>query len=155
MLEHAVILLVEDRGDDVLIILKAFAQAGLDNQVVVVRDGEECIQYLQGEGAYKDRARYPLPNLMLLDLKMPRMDGFEVLRWLRRQPELRGIIVVVLTASSEIRDVNQAYQLGANSFMVKPDDFQNVASMARLLKDYWLLGNKASGSRPVPPQPLG
>ncbi len=155
MLEHAVILLVEDRGDDVLIILKAFTQAGLDNQVVVVRDGEECIQYLQGEGAYKDRARYPLPNLMLLDLKMPRMDGFDVLRWLRRQPELRGIIVVVLTASSEIRDVNQAYQLGANSFMVKPDDFQNVASMARLLKDYWLLGNKASASRPVPPQPLG
>ena len=146
--QHAVILLVEDREDDVLIIAKAFAEARLDNEVRVVSDGEDAIRYLKGEGAYADRKKYPMPNLILLDLKMPRIDGFEVLRWLRQQPDFGNIIVVVLTVSNAIRDVNLAYQLGANSFMVKPDDFQNVTSMARLLKDYWLYGNKAPGTRP-------
>jgi len=146
--QHAVILLVEDREDDVLIIAKAFAEARLDNEVRVVSDGEAAIQYLKGEGIYADRSKYPLPNLILLDLKMPKVDGFEVLRWLRQQPAFANIVVVVLTMSTAIRDVNLAYQLGANSFMVKPDDFQNVTSMARVLKDYWLFGNKAPGMRP-------
>src|SRR6267142_5224903 len=123
--QHAVILLVEDREDDVLIIAKAFAEARLDNEVRVVSDGEAAIQYLKGEGIYADRSKYPLPNLILLDLKMPKVDGFEVLRWLRQQPAFANIVVVVLTMSTAIRDVNLAYQLGANSFMVKPDDFQN------------------------------
>jgi CheY-like chemotaxis protein len=145
MLEEAVILLVEDRGDDVLVVLRAFELAGLKNRVIVCRDGEEAIQYLKGEGAFANRKEYPLPNLILLDLKMPKIDGFGVLRWLKDHPELKSIATVVLTLSSEIRDVNQAYQLGANSFMVKPDDFSNVAAMSKLLKDYWLLGNKAPG----------
>jgi len=145
VMEDAIILLVEDRGDDVLIVLKAFEQAMLKNRVIVVRDGDEAIQYLNGDGIYKNRHEYPLPHLILLDLKMPKVDGFEVLRWLKSHPELKGIITVVLTLSSEIRDVNQAYQLGANSFMVKPDDFSNVAAMSKLLTDYWRLGNKAPG----------
>ena len=144
-MEDAVILLVEDRGDDILIVLKAFEQAKLKNRVVVCRDGEEAIEYLNGDGIFKDRSKYPLPHLILLDLKMPKVDGLGVLRWLKSHPELKNIITVVLTLSAEIRDVNEAYQLGANSFMVKPDDFANVIAMSKLLKDYWLLGNKAPG----------
>ena len=150
VLKEAVILLVEDREDDILIIAKAFARAALENQVSVVRDGEEAIQYMKGEGIYADRKKYPLPALILLDLKMPKVDGFEFLKWLRSQPEFKGIIVLVLTVSTAIRDLNLAYQLGANSFMIKPDDFHDVTSLARLLKEYWLLGNKAPGNVPRP-----
>src|SRR4051794_12315353 len=102
MLEEAVILLVEDRGDDVLIVLRAFEHAGLKNRVIVCRDGEEAIQYLEGEGMFANRKEYPLPNLILLDLKMPKVDGFGVLRWLKNHPELKHIVTVVLTLSSEL-----------------------------------------------------
>ena len=150
MLEESVILLVEDREDDILLINKAFAQASLSNPIHVVRDGDEAIRYIDGEGPYSDRSKYPLPQLVLLDLKLPRVDGFEVLRWLRRQPELDHIIVLVLTVSSDIRDVSRAYKLGANSFMVKPTDFQDVTAMINLLKGYWLLGNKVPSKSPRP-----
>jgi len=150
ILDDALILLVEDRDDDVSIILKGFEAAKINNPVTVVRDGEEAIQYLDHKGMFTDRDKYPLPHLILLDLKMPRVDGFDVLRWVRSQQHLSGIIIVVLTSSNQIRDVNQAYQLGANSFLVKPDDFQNVTSMATLLKDYWLYGNRTPGNRPRP-----
>jgi CheY-like chemotaxis protein len=143
MLEEAIILLVEDRGDDILVVLRAFEHAGLKNRVIVCRDGEEAIQYLNGDGVFANRKEYPLPDLILLDLKMPKIDGFGVLRWLKSHPQLKRIVTVVLTLSSELKDVNAAYQLGANSFMVKPDDFSNVAAMSKVLKDYWLLGNKA------------
>src|SRR5207237_10670820 len=101
MPDQAVILLVEDRGDDVLLIQRAFKRASLNNPVQVVRDGEQAISYLAGEGIFRNRAEYPLPWLILLDLKMPRVDGFEVLKWIRSQPELRRLIVVVLTSSEE------------------------------------------------------
>ena len=152
MIEEAVVLLVEDREDDILLIQKAFAQAALSNAVHIVRDGEQAIQYINGDGAYADRATFPLPQIMLLDLKLPRVDGFEVLRWLRAQPELDHIIVLVLTLSNDIRDVTRAYKLGANSFMVKPTDFQDVTGMISLLKGYWLLGNKVPRPR-TRPQP--
>lgn len=142
---NAPILVVEDRADDVLIILKAFEAAGIENKVVVAGDGEEAIHYLSGVGQFRDRAQFPIPGLVLLDLKMPKIDGFEVLKWIRSQPEFKSLPVLVLTLSSEIRDVNAAYRLGCNSFMVKPDDFYNVTSVAKLLKDYWLLGKKAPG----------
>jgi len=155
MLENAVILLVEDREDDVLIIARAFAEAKLDNEVRVVSDGETAIQYLKGEGQYADREKFPLPQLILLDLKMPKVDGFEVLRWVRQESQFKNVIVVVLTSSNAIRDVNLAYQLGANSFMVKPDDFQNVTAMAKFLRDYWLFGNRAREVKPAPPPKPG
>jgi CheY-like chemotaxis protein len=145
MAEDGPILVVEDRADDVLIILKAFTAAEIKNRVIVARDGEEAIQYLNGDGQFRDRHQFPLPRLILLDLKMPKVDGFEVLKWVKGHPALKTIPVLVLTLSSEIRDVNAAYKLGANSFMVKPDDFYNVTSVAKLLKDYWLQGNKAPG----------
>jgi CheY-like chemotaxis protein len=136
--EDAVILLVEDRADDILLIQRAFQRAGVKNPMVVTRNGDEAIEYLSGQGMFRNRAEYPLPWLILLDLKMPRIDGFEVLKWVRSQPELRRIVVVVLTSSEEIPDVNRAYDLGANSFMVKPLDFDNTVHLADLIKRYWL-----------------
>jgi CheY-like chemotaxis protein len=142
-----IVLLVEDRQDDVLLIAKAFAQAELWNEVKVVENGEEAMFYLSGQGKYADREKFPLPDLMLLDLKMPRVDGFEVLEWLRTQPALSGLKVVVLTGSDQIRDVNRAYQLGATSFMVKPTDFKDIKALSTTLKDYWRSGTKAPGLR--------
>jgi CheY-like chemotaxis protein len=143
MPEEAVILIAEDLMNDRFIIHRAFQEAQISNPLQFVRDGEEAIAYLAGEGKYANRAEYPLPELMLLDLKMPKVDGFEVLEWIRAQPGLHNLRVVVLTASDEIRDVNKAYDLGASSFLVKPNDFTNVINLARTLATYWLQANKA------------
>src|SRR6476660_4981631 len=99
MPDRAVILLVEDRADDILLVQKAFAKGDINNPLVVVRDGEEAMAYLTGEGRFSNRAEYPLPDLILLDLKMPRVDGFELVKWIRRQPGFANIPVVVLTSS--------------------------------------------------------
>src|SRR6185436_19786504 len=106
MPDRAVILLAEDREDDVLLIRKAFERAHIPNPLYVVNDGEEVIAYLKGEGKFSNRAEYPLPDLVLLDLKMPRVNGFEVLAWIRQQPTLSSLRVLVLTSASEMRDVN-------------------------------------------------
>jgi CheY-like chemotaxis protein len=137
MSDQATILLAEDREDDVLLIRKVFERAGLDNPLQVVHDGEQAIEYLAGAGKFSNRAEYALPWLILLDLKMPKVDGFEVLRWVRQQPGLSSTILVVLTSSEQLRDVNLAYQLGANSFLVKPVDFTNAFEMSKLIKQYW------------------
>jgi CheY-like chemotaxis protein len=138
MPDQAVILLVEDREDDILLVRRAFEKGGINNPFQVVRDGEEAVHYLAGEGRYSNRAEYPLPDLILLDLKMPGLDGFDVLMWIRRQPGFGNIPVVVLTSSDAIRDVNRAYALGANSFLVKPLDFENFVELAKMLRTYWL-----------------
>src|SRR5258705_4711509 len=149
MPDQAVILLAEDREDDIALIRKAFARAYVLNPLQVVRDGEEAIAYLSGEGKYSNRAEFPLPDLLLLDLKMPRVDGFEVLQWIREQPSLSSLRIVVLTSSNQLRDVNRAYQLGANSFLVKPLDFQNFRSLSKMIEGYWLNTSKATEvSRP-------
>ena len=120
--------------------------------VYVVRDGAEAIQYLNGEGPFSNRDEYPLPALVLLDLKMPRVDGFEVLKWVRAQPGLRTLLVVVLTSSEDLRDVNRAYELGANSFLVKRMDFENSVALGELINNYWLLTNsQPKNSRPQCP----
>ena len=142
MHDQAVILLAEDREDDILLIRRAFKKGSINNPMHVVRDGDEAVAYLKGEGRYFNREEYPLPDLLLLDLKMPRMDGFEVLRWIRQQPGLSLLRVVMLTSSEDIRDVNVAYRLGANSFMVKPMDFENVVELGKVLRDYWLKMDK-------------
>ena len=142
MPDQALILLVEDRDDDVVLVRKAFERSHIGNPLHVVRDGEEAMMYLAGEGKYANRAEYPLPWLILLDLKMPRVDGFEVLKWIRQQAGFGSIIVVVLTSSDQIRDADKAYKLGANSFMVKPVDFENAVETSKLIKNYWLYHNR-------------
>ena len=138
MQDRAVIMLVEDREDDVLLVRKSFQKAYIDNPLQVVRDAEAAMHYLAGEGPFANRAEYPLPDLILLDLKLPGMDGFDLLRWIRRQPGFGSIAVVVLTSSDAIRDANRAYALGANSFLVKPLDFENFIETATTLKKFWL-----------------
>jgi len=138
MRETGVILLAEDDEDDILLVQRAFKEAHIVNPLHVVRDGEEVIAYLKGEGEYWNRAEYPLPSLLLLDLKMPLTNGFEVLEWIRSHPSLRALRVIVLTSSAELRDVNEAYQFGANSFLVKPTDFGNFITLFKSLHSYWL-----------------
>ncbi|HZR16995.1 MAG TPA: response regulator [Verrucomicrobiae bacterium] len=127
------ILLVENNQDDILLILRAFQRAGVTRRVQPVTSGVDAIAYLQGATPYDNREKYPLPAMVLLDIKMPGMDGFDVLQWIRRQPEFFELCVVMLTNSDHIRDANEAYHLGANSFLVKPLDFQNAAELSRSL----------------------
>ena len=151
MNEEAVILLVEDLENDILLVKKAFERAGLRNPMYVVHDGAEAVSYLSGSGKYANRDEHPLPDLILLDLKMPKMDGFEVLQWLRKRSGIRSIPVVVLTTSDAIRDVNRAYELGANSFLVKPFEFENLEALVKVVREYWMKWVKVPvASRPFP-----
>src|SRR5258706_80802 len=143
MPEQDLILIAEDLEDDIVLIRRALQRADVQNPVQIVRNGDQVIAYLSGEGKFANREEYPLPSLLLLDLKMPRMDGFEVLRWIRKQPGLRALRVIVLTSSEDIRDVNEAYELGANSFLVKPMDFENSAVIRKFLKDDCLRKDRA------------
>lgn len=140
--QHYPILLVEDDPNDVLLIRRASHKANLLNPLYVVEDGEQAIAYLSGQGIYAERSRYPLPVLILLDLKLPRKSGFEVLAWLKAHPQLRRIPVVVLTSSRESPDIARAYDLGANSYLVKPVGFEDLVEMVRTLKLYWLILNE-------------
>lgn len=135
------VLVADDDADDISLLKRAFLRAGLDVHLKVARDGEEVIQYLHGDAAYADRDEFPMPRLLLLDLKMPRTDGFEVLEWVRKQSDLRRLLVVVMTSSDEPQDVDRAYDLGANSFLRKPDDFTNLVKMSQKLHDYWMETN--------------
>jgi CheY-like chemotaxis protein len=137
MLRDQFILLVEDDPNDTLLVKRAFQKAGLGDSLKTVVDGDEAMQYLQGLKEYKDRARYPLPFLLLLDLKMPGTDGFEVLQWIRRQPDLKRLLVVVLTSSNLQSDVDRAYDLGANSYLVKPVEFSQMVNMIERFEAYW------------------
>jgi CheY-like chemotaxis protein len=141
--DHAVILLAEDLSNDVFLVRRALANAGVKNPFFVVSDGEECLAYLRGVGKFSNRDEYPLPDILLLDLKMPRMDGFEVLREIRANKAFAPLRVIVLTSSEEISDVNKAYELGANSFLVKPLEFDNYTAMMRTLSAFWLKGSRA------------
>jgi CheY-like chemotaxis protein len=141
-LEGYTILLVEDDPNDVLLIERAFRRANLANPLRVVGDGEAALAYLSGELPYTDRDRYPMPLMILLDLKLPRKSGLEVLAWLRQQPGLKRLPVVVLTSSREASDINRAYDLGANSYLVKPVDFDALLDMVKNLNLYWLLLNE-------------
>lgn len=140
--EDETILLVEDNPRDVLLIQRAFRKANLTNPLQVVGDGEAAVLYLSGEGSYEDRDRYPLPSLILLDLKLPRKSGAEVLEWLRQQPRLKRLPVVVLTSSREYADVNKLYDLGANAYMVKPVTFDNLVEIVKTLNLHWIVFNE-------------
>ncbi|HVV00243.1 MAG TPA: response regulator, partial [Verrucomicrobiae bacterium] len=107
-----------------------------------VRDGQEAIDYLLGEADYSDRASHPMPDLLLLDLKMPRLNGFDVLSWLRHKPGLKRLLVTVLTSSNEPTDVNRAYDLGANSYLIKPHNSKELSTLVQQLQRYWLESNQ-------------
>jgi CheY-like chemotaxis protein len=138
-LRDSAILLVEDNEADILLLRRAFRNAHIANPLFVVRDGQTAIQYFSGEGDYADRTRYPIPFLILLDLRLPKLSGFEVIAWMRDQPQLADLIVVVLTASDHVPDVTKARDLGANSYLVKPGNFEELVEMVKRIKGRWLL----------------
>jgi CheY-like chemotaxis protein len=139
---EGVILLAEDDPNDVLLIQRAFQRTHVANPVQVVRDGEEVLAYLSGQGPFADRERHPLPVLMLMDLKMPRKSGLEVLEWVRQQPGLKRLPIIVLTSSNQSPDINRAYELGANSYLVKPAGFDSLLELVKNLDMYWLILNE-------------
>ena len=141
-LEDETILLVEDNPTDVLLIQRAFRKANVTVPLQVVEDGEVAVRYLSGEEPYTDRDRYPLPVLILLDLKLPRKSGAEVLAWLRQQPALKRLPVVVLTSSKEYADINHIYDLGGNAYMVKPVAFDNLVEIVKALNLHWIILNE-------------
>lgn len=142
MNEH-VILLVEDNPDDEALMLRALKQNNVYNETIVVRDGVEALDYLFASGQWADRDAKIRPQVVLLDLKLPKLDGLEVLKAMRANPQTRGIPVVVLTSSKEQEDVIASYALGANSFVRKPLDFNQFRESVRQLGIYWLLLNVA------------
>ena len=134
------ILLVEDDDNDVFFFKRAMADAGLTHPLQVARDGREAINYLQGEGRFADRAEFPLPCLVLLDLKLPFVMGLDVLKWIRQQSR-SAPIVIILSSSNEDSDVAAAYSLGANAYLVKPAQTRELGAMVRALSDFWLKQN--------------
>ncbi|MBV8206567.1 MAG: response regulator [Acidobacteria bacterium] len=133
-----VILLVEDNTDDADLILRAFERAGVANAIHRVEDGHQAMAYLAGEGKYAERLMYPLPAVILLDLNMPRINGFQFLVWLRTQSEIRRIPVVVLTESKDSASVNRAYDAGANSYLVKPATSEEINRVVEDVERYWV-----------------
>lgn len=137
-LKDSGILLVEDDSNDILFIQRAFRRSKLDNPIQVVRDGDQAVAYLSGKGDYANRNVYPLPAMILLDLKLPRRSGLEVLEWLRNQPVLKRIPVVILTSSKENIDVDRAYDIGVNSYLLKPVNYNALNEMIATLNAFWL-----------------
>lgn len=137
-----VVLVAEDRDDDLFMLRRSFQQLGFETPVQYVRDGSEAIAYLAGEGKFANRREYPLPALLLLDLKMPRKNGFEVLEWIQQQPNLTKLRTIVLTTSEDIYEVNRAYKLGAASFLTKPLNFTEFKDTIQMVHNYWMMLNR-------------
>jgi CheY-like chemotaxis protein len=138
-----VVLVADDNEDDVLALRHALRRAGIDVPLQIVEDGEEAIAYLRGVGKFSNRAEFPLPDLFLLDLRMPKIDGFEVLEWLRQQPSLAPLRTIVLTMSNDVFDVDRAYALGANSFLTKSMDLLDFGNTLGATFNYWLKTTRA------------
>ena len=142
-----VILVAEDNDNDVVMLLRAFDQLGISAPLQFVSNGEEAISYLEGTGKFANRQENPLPDIILMDLKMPRKSGLEVLEWWHRQPHLAAIRIVVLTTSEEMRDVNAAYRLGAASFIIKPLHFADFRITIFAMVQYWRNNQPGESSR--------
>jgi CheY-like chemotaxis protein len=142
MSRPATILLVEDNENDALLMRHAFKRAGINNSLLRARDGEEAIDYLAGNGVFADRDLYPFPALVLLDLKMPRVDGFEVLRWIRSQMTMKGLPVTVLTSSDQQWDIEKAHELGVTSYLQKPNELYDLVALLKALQSYWTIVEK-------------
>jgi len=146
MSDGPIVLLAEDSEDDVVIFRKEMSKASIDFPLFVAKDGEETIAYLKGAGKFGNRSEFPVPDLLLLDLVMPQINGFEVLEWIGEQPSLGQLPVAVLTCSETIHDVKLAKQLGAHSFLVKPISFQDLLQLNSVLP-----ANKPLKITPIPP----
>ena len=141
------LLQVDDESNDLLLFRSAVEMARLDWRVFSAAHGAEAISYLRGDPPFSDRERYPIPAMILLDLKMPFKNGFEVLQWIRQQPSLRPIPVLIFTSSNHQEDVRTAYECGANSYLVKPVSFEQLIDLLKAIDGYWVRFNQAV--RPV------
>ncbi len=139
---NATILLVEDDPNDIFLMKRALKHAEIVNPLKMACNGQEAINYLSGTEEFSDRAQFPLPTVVFLDLKLPYKSGFEVLQWIRSQPSLASVVVVVLTSSSEERDIKESYRLGARSFLVKPPTQGMLSELMLSLRDYWIKHNE-------------
>ena len=135
--EEQIFLLAEDSENDVFLMQRALQASGIPNPLQVVKDGEEVIAYLSGHNHYQNRSEYPLPAVVLLDLNLPRKNGLKLLEWIRTQPMLKRIVVIILTASNRSADADRAYDLGANFYLTKPSKFDDLVKMTKCLHD-WL-----------------
>lgn len=131
------ILIVEDDRNDVEFLRRAFRKAGAENPVQVVSNGEEAVAYLSGHGSFADRAVFPFPRVIMSDLKMPRMGGLELLKWIHENPKFRVVPTLIFTASDSHADIAAAYEYGAAGYVVKPVGFQDLERYARIIVDYW------------------
>ncbi len=150
------ILYVEDEETDILLLQHALAKAGIRNPLQTVKDGKLAKDYLAGEEPFGDRKLYPLPGLVLLDLNLPYWTGFEVLEWIRQQPQLRRVPVIIFSSSSRPDDIARAYDAGANAYLVKPNALSELTALTLALRDFWLLHNRlptALGVRPTTAPP--
>lgn len=136
------ILLVEDDPDDAVLLQRAVGKRARNCRLQHAEDGETAIDYLAGEGRYANRLEHPFPQIILLDLKLPRKSGFDVLDWLKGQPRLRSLPVIVLSSSDEPQDMRRAYAAGANSYLVKPPHYTGLADMVEKIESYWLKLNE-------------
>jgi CheY-like chemotaxis protein len=136
------VLLIEDTTDDALLMQRALAKSGVGKSVHVAGSGKEAIEYLTGTGPFSNRKAYPLPELVLLDLQLPEMHGLKVLEWIRCQPQFRSTVVVVLSSSRRAGDVQLAYRLGVNSYLLKPASLDALYQMVGAIGLYWLTLNQ-------------
>ena len=143
-MDDKIILLIEDNPDDEALTLRALKKNNIQNEVVVARDGAEALEFLFGQGAYAGRDMRIMPQVTLLDLKLPKVDGFDVLRRIRADERTRLLPVVILTSSNEERDRISGYDLGANSYVRKPVEFQSFVEAVQQLGLYWLILNQTA-----------
>ena len=148
------ILLIEDSEGEALLVKAKLAEAGLDDPLYWIHEPETAMAYVAGEGFYANRARYPLPDIILLDLGLPRVDGFELLKFIRSQPEIGGVLVIVLTAEMDPKRVQRAYQLGANSFLSKQANVEEFRNFVEFFRSFSRVANALPRSaRDIPAMP--
>ena len=150
MTSSKAMLLVEDNEDDVFLMKRALKGAQIVNPLQVVEDGQQAVEYLSGTGKYSDREKHPFPAVVFLDLKLPMKGGLEVLEWIRKREDFENMVVLVLTSSNEPSDLNRAYKLGANSYLVKPPTAMQLLELAKACKWYWLEFNRYEGPATAP-----
>ena len=147
MKTNFIILVVEDEDSDFYLLERAFRKNNIQNPIIRAKDGLEGLHYLQGSNEYSDREKFPFPDVVILDLKTPRMTGLELLEWIREHPECRVIPTVIMSSSQQDADIEKAYQLGANTYFVKPTNFQDLVDLTASIQEYWRRGTRPGLSR--------